>query len=206
MPMYKKPLLILLSIALLAIVITFYGYSTTDSKDTTINLESSPITSEAAQSQHEITVYVSGEINSPGVITLNADSRISDAVNACGGFTPVADKNNINLAQKLEDGMQIKVPAIDNSINNKSTSSNNTPNTSSQNTHNKSNTDNATKVNINIATEADLDTLPGVGPAMAKRIVEYRNTNGNFKSIDEIKNVKGIGDAKFSKMQDRITI
>lgn len=202
MPMYKKPLLVLLFIAFMAILgigYTYYDSSNSidiakdDNVSTTATLEN--------KNSKDITVYVSGEVNAPGVITLKENSRIADAITACGDFTPSADKDSINLAQKLEDGMQIKVLALHLQNDVQNTAQENAP--SKSKTINQSGTD---KVNINTADEAELDTLPGIGSAMAKRIIEYRNSNGNFKSIEEIKNVKGIGEAKFSKMQDRLSI
>lgn len=193
MPMYKKSLLILFCIALFASVSTFYYLYTQE--DTT------PIITDKTQDKQEdttITVYVSGEVNSPGLVELPSDSRIADAIKACGDFTPLADKAKINLAQKLTDGMQIQVnskaPVINSNEQVNDTNSN-----SSSNNNSSSNL-----ININTATKEDLDTLPGIGPATAQKIIDYRQEHGNFSSIEDIKNVKGIGEAKFSKMQDKI--
>ena len=198
MPMYKKPLLVLLFIAFMAILgIGYTYYDNSNSIDIAKEDNSSTTATLERKNNKDITVYVSGEVNAPGVITLKEDSRIADAITACGDFTPSADTDSINLAQKLEDGMQIKVLAL----HLQNAAQENAP--SQSKTINQSEKD---KVNINTANEAELDTLPGIGSAMAKRIIEYRNSNGNFKSIEEIKNVKGIGEAKFSKMQDRLSI
>ena len=182
MPMYKKSLCILLLIAFIAGGGIFCNYISDDS----VALEETPDniadTAENISADDKITVYVSGEVTSPGVVTLGKDSRIKDAVAACGDFTPLADKGRINLAQKLTDGMQVNVPSA------------------------AKDGSNAAMVNINTATKDELDTLPGVGPATAEKIIEYRETNGYFKSIEDIKNVRGIGEAKFSKMQSRIQI
>ena len=177
MPMYKKSLLVLFCIALFASVSTFYYLYTQE--DTTI------------------TVYVSGEVNSSGLVELPSDSRIADAIKACGDFTPLADKTKINLAQKLTDGMQIQVSSktpVNNSNEQVNDTNSNIPNNNSS----------SNLININTATKEDLDTLPGIGPATAQKIIDYRQEHGNFSSIEDIKNVKGIGEAKFSKMQDKI--
>lgn len=135
---------------------------------------------------------MSGEVTSPGVVTLDSSCRVKDAISACGDFTPLADKNGVNLAQKLTDGMQINVPA--------QTAQQNTAQTPAQNAKSApSSSGNAEIVNINTATKEQLDTLPGVGPATADKIIEYRQTNGPFQSVEDIKNVRGIGDAKFPK-------
>lgn len=195
MPMYKKSLCILLLIALVASGSIFYNYSAEEE----IALDEPADTAETVAEKSEVTVYVSGEVTSPGVVTLDSSSRVKDAVAACGDFTPLADKNSVNLAQKLTDGMQIKVPA--------QTAQQNTTQTPAQNAQSApSSSGNAEIVNINTATKEQLDTLPGVGPATADKIIEYRQTNGPFQSIEDIKNVRGIGDAKFSKMQSRIRI
>ena len=178
MPMYKKSLLVLFCIALFASVSTFYYLYTQE--DTTI------------------TVYVSGEVNSPGLVELPSDSRIADAIKACGDFTPLADKTKINLAQKLTDGMQIQVSSKAPVIN--SNEQVNDTNSNSPSNNNSS----SNLININTATKEELDTLPGIGPATAQKIIDYRQEYGNFSSIEDIKNVKGIGEAKFSKMQDKI--
>lgn len=192
MPMYKKSLLILFCIALFASVSTFYYLYTQE--DTT------PIITDKTQDKQEdttITVYVSGEVNSPGLVELPSDSRIADAIKACGDFTPLADKTKINLAQKLTDGMQIQVSSKT-LVNNSSESINNA------NSNNSNDNSSSNLININTATKEDLDTLPGIGPATAQKIIDYRQEHGNFSSIEDIKNVKGIGEAKFNKMQDKI--
>ena len=198
MPMYKKALCILLLIALISGGGVFYNQFT--NKEKTIETPSTDIT-ENIPVNDEVTIYVSGEVNSPGVITLDSNCRIKDAIIACGDFTPLADKNSVNLAQKVTDGMQIKVSALSQNQNDK-TDDNAILN---EGTNNKS-TQNTTMVNINTASKEELDTLPGVGPATADKIIEYRETNGQFNSIEDIKNVRGIGEAKFSKMQSRIQI
>ena len=198
MPMYKKSLCILLLIALISCGGVFYNqfasHEKTDEITTTDIAEHMPV-------NDEVTVYVSGEVNSPGVITLDNSCRIKDAITACGDFTPLADKNSVNLAQKVTDGMQIKVSALSQNQNDKTDDDANL----NENTNNKS-TQDTTMVNINTASKEELDTLPGVGPATADKIIEYRETNGQFNSIEDIKNVRGIGEAKFSKMQSRIQI
>lgn len=190
MPMYKKSLCILLFIALIAGGSVAYNYST----DEEITLSSN--ISENTPPPIEVTVYVSGEVTKPGVVTLSDNCRVKDAISACGDFTPLADKNSVNLAQKLTDGMQINIPA---QVQKENVATKNSASS-------VQNADNTETVDINTATKEQLDTLPGVGPATADKIIEYRQTNGPFKSIEDLKNVRGIGEAKFSKMQSRIRI
>ena len=192
MPMYKKSLLVLLVIALFSAGITYYRLN---NQDIDIIDNEEELTDNTPNSM--ITVYVSGEVNKPGLIQIDSNARVSDAITACGNFTPLADKNAINLAQKLSDGTHIQVPTIKNSATTTSSTNN-----SSNSPNDKSND----LVNINTATKEELDTLPGVGPATAEKILNYRQEHGNFQSIEDLKNVKGIGEAKFNKLQDKISI
>ena len=197
MPMYKKSLLVLFCIALFASISTFY-YLYTQEDTTPIITDNMQTQTQDNQEDTTITVYVSGEVSSPGLVELPSDSRIADAIKACGDFTPLADKAKINLAQKLTDGMQIQVSSKAPVIN-----SNEQVNDTNSNIPSNNNSS-SNLININTATKEDLDTLPGIGPATAQKIIDYRQEHGNFSSIEDIKNVKGIGEAKFSKMQDKI--
>jgi competence protein ComEA len=130
-----------------------------------------------------VVVYVSGAVASPGVFTLPDGSRVNAAINAAGGFSPGAETDKINLASFLQDGQQIDVPGMVDTGH-----------------------INAGRVNINSATIADFDSLPGIGPTTAQAIVEYRNENGLFSSIQAIQNVPGIGPATFDQIKDYITV
>ena len=132
---------------------------------------------------YDIVCEIKGEVKHPGIYTMPKDTRVSDLIQIAGGFTVDAESENLNQAAKLSDGMVVVVPKA--SDNNEGTSS---------------------KININTASVSELSTLPGIGESIAERIINYRATNGYFKSIEEIKNVSGIGDALFSKIKDLITI
>lgn len=152
-----------------------------------------------------ITVHVIGEVVSPGVVSLKEGSRIIDAINSCGGKTENADITKINLAYILEDGIQIYVPRLDDDIDNveyiREGAGENVISDNVVQDDKK-----IIKVNINTANLDKLQTLPGIGEAMAKRIIEYRTENGKFQSIEDIKNVSGIGDSKFEKIKEYIVI
>lgn len=161
MPMYKKSLLVLFCIALFASVSTFY-YLYTQEDTTPIITDNMQTQTQDKQEDTTITVYVSGEVNSSGLVELPSDSRIADAIKACGDFTPLADKTKINLAQKLTDGMQIQVSSktpVNNSNEQVNDTNSNIPNNNSS----------SNLININTATKEDLDTLPGIGPATAQK-------------------------------------
>lgn len=160
----------------------------------------------------EITVYISGQVAKEGVVTLSSDKRLADAVEKLGGLTKNADTNNINLAMKLEDEKHYIIPKEGEVIQNNSDSSQVTSNKDNNNQANNS-SNNATqtdsqgnKININTADLKQLDDIPGVGEATANKILSYRDENGEFKNIEEIKNVNGIGDKKFENMKDLICV
>lgn len=136
---------------------------------------------------NKIYVYVAGEVVSPGVVELDEGDRVEDAIKSAGGITENANIKNINLAKIVEDGEKIYIPNKDEEIENYEEKS-------------------SAKININRATETELQSLNGIGPAMAAKIVEYRQNNGFFKSIEDIKNVSGIGESKFIEIKDYITI
>ncbi|WP_296647284.1 helix-hairpin-helix domain-containing protein [Romboutsia sp. 13368] len=151
------------------------------------------------EANNTITVFVSGEVNNPGVVTIESEKRLSDVVDMLGGTTENADLNKVNLAMKLEDESHYIIPKIGESVDVYSdyTSINN--NESIQD-------EKSDLININKATIQELDALPGIGEATANKIINYREENGEFKSVDEIKNVNGIGDKKYEELKSLISI
>nr|WP_317331283.1 DUF655 domain-containing protein [uncultured Romboutsia sp.] len=146
-----------------------------------------------------ITVFISGEVKNPGVVTIEAEKRLSDAVNELGGTTENADLNKVNLAMKLKDESHYIIPKVGNNLesyNNKTFE-----NDIESDLNNKNNL-----ININTASVQELDALPGVGEATANKIINYREEKGKFNSIEEIKNVNGIGDKKYEELKTLISI
>jgi competence protein ComEA len=146
-----------------------------------------------------IRVYITGAVLYPDVYRLAPGSIVKDAIEAAGGITDDADLVRINLALELQDQQQIYVP-------HKDEVDAPPPVADGQSRSPSGGTELGGQVNINTATIEELDTLPGIGLGYAQRIVEYRELNGPFGSIEEITLVSGIGDATFEKIRDRITV
>jgi len=157
-----------------------------------------PIIEEAIEIVEEIPkiyVDIAGEITNPGVYMLDEGSRVNDLIIMAGGVTKEANLSNVNIASVLSDGIKITIP------NKKDTATKNIIQTSIIGNNKSSGV-----VNINQADVEELTTLSGIGESIATSIVEYRNKNGNFKNKEDIKNVSGIGESKYSKIKDKITV
>lgn len=153
-----------------------------------------------------VIVHVTGAVKNPGIVKLKEGSRIEDAIEAAGGLTENADISDVNLAYILEDGIKLRIPSTsDETITNTDILIENNGENIIEETNTSTNNSNGS-ININKATEAELDTLPGIGPSLASKIVEYREQNGKFSSIEEIKNVSGIGDSKYESIKDFICV
>ena len=163
----------------------------------------------------DLFIYVTGAVNKPGVYKLSADSRIFKAIEAAGGFSTKADKASINLAKKLMDGTHIHVeqkgaakPTPPQLVNIPGVQANNNliaiPLVSKP--ANNNNNSNKNLVDVNKASAEELQKLNGIGPALAKRIIEYRQAHGRFTKPDDLIQVKGIGPAKLKKMREQILI
>ena len=165
--------------------------------------------SETAEIEEKIVVHITGEVKKEGVIYLKKGARIVDAIKEAGGETKEADLSQVNLAYELQDGQKIYIPNKNEKVSQYIISTNGeTIDSNGANTGNESTSTSkeGAKVNINTATQNELDGLPGIGPALAQRIIDFREENGNFKSIEDIQNVKGIGDSKFDEIKDKIVV
>jgi competence protein ComEA len=151
-----------------------------------------------------ILVHVSGQVMTPDVYQLPYDSIVKEAIDAAGGFAPNADTSAVNLAQRLADGYQVYVPSLDEQDAGPVTILRG-PDASTQENVTGGSLDSTGLVNINTASIDQLDTLPGIGPTLGRRIIQYREDNGWFQSKEEIMNVSGIGTSTFSKIEGLIT-
>ena len=161
-------------------------------------------TNQVTEEVVEIAVHITGEVKKQGLIYLKEGSRVADAIEKAGGETKNADLSQINLAYVLQDGQKIYVPNKNEKISQYITGNSGNNDTEENNTSNSSKED--SKVNINTANQSELDSLPGIGPSIAQKIIDYREENGNFKTIEELQNVKGIGDAKYEEIKDMVTV
>lgn len=163
-------------------------------------------TKETEEKSGKIMVHVTGAVKREGVVTLEENSRITDAVEAAGGLSEDADMSKVNLAYVLEDGVKIRIPSkneqeelyndeeltedeqfVENSNESKIKSENNI-------------------ININKATQTELETLPGIGPSTALKIINYREENGKFSNVEDLKNVNGIGENKYENIKNLISV
>lgn len=206
----KKQLLICIGIGgIIVFVIGYYIYSNTSSnsyeqleeisvEQTTENIQN------MEKSEEEIVVHIAGEIKNPGIVRTSEGARIADIIEKAGGLTEFADISNVNLAYIIEDGQKITIPSKTDETNKEYISSENGEgiiqlDSQEATTQNKI-------ININKATQEELQQLQGIGESTAAKIIEYRNQNGDFKQIEDLKNVPGIGDAKFEAIKGNIKV
>ena len=144
-----------------------------------------------AEATGEVVVAVAGKVRSPGLVRLPAGSRVDDAVRAAGGPVDGADPGLLNLARRLVDGEQVLV-GVDPP-----------PGTAAAG---PAAAEGGGLLDLNVATAADLDALPGIGPVLAQRIVDWRSENGRFASVDQLREVTGIGEAKYRDLESKVTV
>ena len=140
-----------------------------------------------------IYVHVVGEVVSPGIYEIDSGSRLVDVIFAAGGFGKEADQSSINLAREVTDGEQVvvyKVGAAPQLLGSPGSNS----------------SVSASQISLNRATQAELETLPGVGPALAGRMIDWRTANGGFKKKEDLLNVSGIGDKLFAGIKNQVIL
>jgi len=135
-----------------------------------------------------IYVHVSGAVAAPGLYLLDASARVVDAIAAAGGFAPGADESAVNLARPVSDGEQLAVPVL-------GAIQDGAPAPAGDG-----------RVNLNTADLADLDTLPRIGASMAQRIIDWRESNGRFTSVEDLLAVPGIGEKMLEALRELVTV
>ena len=157
-----------------------------------------------------IFVHIDGYINNPGVYEIKENDRIKTLIDKAGGFKEGYSIKNVNLAAKLSDGDKIYIPSV--SEEKASENNNNNINSSGKGQNVKTDRNNVSvmknnsKININTANISELKQITGIGESTANKIIDYRENVGKFKKIEDIKEVKGIGDAKYESLKNKITI
>ena len=208
----KKQKIIAIAIAGIVVIgIMYFIYNKNQVKED-INIENeilvnNVITNENNTNDDIVIIHITGSVKNPGIVKLKEGSIIEDAIESAGGLTENADITKVNLAYVVEDGTKIKIPSAseedigDEDIIDSKSGDNIIIEENAVPSNNSTQT-----ININKATEKEFETLPGIGPSLASKIIEYRNQNGKFESIEDIKNVNGIGDNKYEKIKDLITV
>ena len=204
--------IIVIIITIVIGIIGYYIYGRENSEENIIKNEELMVKqdeTEQSEKKGKIVIHITGAVKNEGVITLEENSRIADAVEAAGGLTEDADMGKINLAYILEDGIKVKIPSkndveeekMEEELTDYEEFVENIPESNI-----KSEKGGTSVVNINKATQTELETLPGIGPSIAIKIINYREENGKFSSIDDLKKVSGIGDSKFENIKNLISV
>ena len=169
-----------------AIVVLGAGAWAWFSRPQPIRIAPAPIaaTADAPDERGMLVVAVTGKVKHPGLVRLRPDSRVADAIEAAGGVLPGTDLSTVNIARKVVDGELITIGAPAAQAPGQADG----------------------KLNLNTATAEQLDKLPGVGPVLADRIVAYRESKGGFRSVSELRQVEGIGDAKYADLKDLVVV
>ena len=201
-----------ITIILILIVIIIGGgivlYKNINNEDNFIVNRSSDISENNPTIQKEVPpliIHITGAIKNPGVYQLKSTDRIVDAVKIAGGETEEANLDLINLAALLKDGQKIIVPSKMYNENGEEINKNIDNNAEAMYSSSSSGSASG-KININTANAATLQTLSGIGPVLSERITEYRNQNGFFGAIDDIKDVSGIAEKKYEGIKDLICV
>ena len=194
---YKQILIICGLIVIIIICTVVYFYQNKEEDYSYLEISNDIEANIIEETKAQIVVHITGQVVNNGIVKVEEGARIIDAIEAAGGATAEADLSKINLAYLLEDGMKIYVPSINDEADFGSVTSSSGISESSKE---------ALKVNINTATSEELQKLPGIGESIANRIITYRKENGKFNKIEDLKNVSGIGEAKFNNIKSYIFV
>ena len=182
------------TVAGLAVIVLSIATSLISSSGSQVELPVDLTATPVDVSQHElpplgsVLIHVVGEVNNPGIYELESGSRVIDAVMAAGGMSAGASECGVNLAREVNDGEQISIPSQQQGCSSGTGSSANTV------------------ISLNQATVEQFDSLPGIGPTLAERIVQWRESNSGFSSVDQLNEVSGIGDKLFAGLKDLVSL
>lgn len=189
--------LVAVAVAVIAVAVTAAGSSTTSTLRHAVTVATDSGTAPdqtAAPGAAPLLVHVLGAVARPGLYQLKAGARVVDAVGAAGGLTADAEPAGVNLARPVSDGEQLVVPRVG-----EAPSVPSVPGPAAGQAAGGT-------VNLNTASQQELETLPRVGPALAQRILAWRSQNGRFATVEDLKNVTGIGDKTFEQLKDLVTV
>jgi competence protein ComEA len=159
---------------------------------------SGPSAAPASTQPATLVVHAAGAVNAPGLYELAAGSRVNDVIAAAGGLAAGADADRVNLAAPVADGERVYIPKVGEAV----------PAAEGPSVDGYASNGSATSgpVNLNTASVEELDTLPGIGPSIAQAIVDERERNGPFRSVDDLERVRGIGPSKLDQLRDLVTV
>lgn len=209
----KKLVIVIIVVLLLTGLFCYFRFREPENVDV-FQPEDGIVTNESTNTVEEveeemIIVHVSGEVKEPGIVKLKEGERIADAIEKAGGATDDADLSKLNLAYVLEDGVKVRIPKKNEEENAGEYVSEESGEEVIQegSIEAEESTQTTSKVvNINKANQEELMTLPGIGESTAQKIIDYRKENGKFQTIEDIKNVSGIGDSKFNQIKSLIKV
>ena len=198
----KQKVIVVVLIIFMCLIIGYYFINKTQENDYS---ELETIAEEKEQEEEiidedKIVVHITGEVENEGIIELEKGARISDAIEKAGGTTEEANIADVNLAYSLKDGQKIKIPNIneeDEQIIKEE---------AGEDIIIEGDNKKEEKININTANQTELETLSGIGPSTALKIINYKKEHGKFNNIEEIKNVPGIGESKFENIKEYICV
>ncbi len=172
-----------------------------------------PSVDPASTAESKIYIDVSGEVVKPGFYWLQSGARLNDLVSLAGGLTTLADRDRINMALLLKDGQKIVIPAVRAASPSSSTPPEAPLVQSGVENAQIEDSSNAPKqpveisvIRINSASKVEFEGLPGIGPSLAERIIQYRDQVGGFRSVEELKQVRGVGEKLFEKIRERVQL
>ena len=200
----KKNIIACISVVVTLSVVGVLVYCSLNNEVSAMEIVQEEQKCECEEISEEVLVDIKGAVKKPGVYKLSKNSIVNDVIVLAGGLKSGATTDDINLSKAIYNEMVIYI-STKSELKEKQNNTSNIPSNTSE-TKVDNICVNPNKVNINSATVDELTTLNGIGEAKAIKIIEYRNTNGLFKSIEDIKNVSGIGEAFYEKIKDNITI
>lgn len=202
---YNKKIIIVVAMFAVALLVIVFCNAKGDDKVQDlekIDLEAITQTQEEKPEAKKIVIHITGCVRNTGIVEVDESSRIIDVIEKAGGLTEEADISKVNLAYIVKDAQKIYIPSILDEKEIEYVSTENGDNVIIEDKM-KGKT---SKININKANQTELEQIPGIGPSTALKIINYRKENGEFNSIEELKEISGIGDKKFNEIKENIEV